>query len=116
MSFVFQFRKCHLVIFWFLMIYLMLFRSVAYLNLPQPSGHCNMIIMVMTLKIIGLAFERDSVLTKLREFDKQNDDKTYLLTKVEEEIKNISFINMFHYCFCYIGLLTGKYVIRYYDM
>lgn len=91
------------------MIYLFFFRSVAYFDLPQPSGHLNMILMVMVLKIIGLAFERDSVLTKLKNFDKQNEgDKKCLLTKVEEEIKHISIINMFHYCFNYIGLLTGE--------
>lgn len=73
-----------------------------------------MIIMVMVLKIIGLAFERDTVLTKLRDFDKHeahkshHGDKECLLTKVEIEIKSISFVNMFHYCFNYIGLLTGE--------
>lgn len=90
------------------MTYLMFFRSVTYFGLPQPSGHLNMILMVMVLKIIGFSFERDSVLTKLREVDKQNGDKKQMLTKVEDEIKNISFINLFHYCFNYIGLLTGE--------
>jgi lysophospholipid acyltransferase 7 len=62
--------------------------------------------MVMTLKIIGLAFERDSSITKARE-DK-NGDKKSVLTSYDEEIQKITFINMFHYCFNYIGLLTGE--------
>lgn len=63
--------------------------------------------MVMTLKIIGFAFERNSTVTKARSGDKSNDKKS-ILTPMEEEIEKISFINLFHYCFNYIGLLTGN--------
>lgn len=67
-----------------------------------------MIQMILTLKIIGLAFERDSVLTKLRDADK-NEEK---LSASESSLENISAIDMFHYCFNYIGLLTGTYEVN----
>lgn len=93
-----------------MMIYLLFFRTVHLFGLSTPPGHTNMIQMILTLKIIGLAFERDSVLTKLRDADKK-DDKQIELTPAESDLENISFINIFHYCFNYIGLLTGKALI-----
>lgn len=101
------FRKCHLIVFWFMMIYLLFFRTVHWFGLSTPPGHTNMIQMILTLKIIGLAFERDAVLTKLRDADK-SDDKQLELTAAESNLQNISVLDIFHYCFNYIGLLTGK--------
>lgn len=62
--------------------------------------------MIMTLKIIGVAFERVAALGKSRDADK-NDDGEIVLTAAEKELQNISLISMFYYCFNYIGLLTG---------
>ena len=93
-----------------MMVYLLFFRTVHLFGLPTPPGHTNMIQMILTLKIIGLAFERDTVLTKLRDADKK-DDKQIELTAAESDLQNISVIDMFHYCFNYIGLLTGKKII-----
>jgi lysophospholipid acyltransferase 7 len=69
-----------------------------------------MIQMIMTLKIIGLAFERNSVLTKVRDADK-SDDKGISLSASDEELKEITFAYIFHYCFNYIGLLTGIFSV-----
>lgn len=91
-----------------MMLYLLFFRTVHLFGLDSPTGHTNMIQMIMTLKIIGLAFERDAVLTKSRDADK-NGDKNFALSAAEKEIQNISIIDIFHYCFNYIGLLTGPY-------
>lgn len=99
----FDFRKCHLIVFCFMMTYLLFFRTLHLFGLPIPSGHTNMIYMIMVLKVIGLAFETNSVYTKSRD-----DDKTNSLTAAEREIQSMSLINMFHYCFTYIGLLTGE--------
>lgn len=90
------------------MSYLLFFRTVHLFGIPTPPGHTNMIQMIMTLKIIGLAFEQNCVNTKSREADK-SEDKENVLTAVEIEIQEISVVNMFHYCFNYIGLLTGPY-------
>lgn len=67
-----------------------------------------MIQMILTLKIIGLAFERNAVLTKTRESDK-SEDKKIELTAAEKDLYDVSITSMFHYCFNYIGLLTGPY-------
>lgn len=88
------------------MSYLLFFRTVHWFGLPTPPGHTNMIQMIMTLKIIGVAFERNAVFSKSREADK-SDDKEIVLSVAEKGLKEISIISMFNYCFNYIGLLTG---------
>lgn len=91
-----------------MMSYLLFFRTLGWFGLPSPPGHTNMMQMILTLKVIGFAFERNSVLTKVREADK-SDDKTKLkLTSAEAAIRDVGVVDMFHYCFNYIGLLTGK--------
>jgi hypothetical protein len=62
--------------------------------------------MMMILKLIGLAFERASVLKKLRENEKLQSD-------FEKKLENISSLDIFHYCFNYIGLLVGECIINY---
>jgi hypothetical protein len=62
--------------------------------------------MMMILKLIGLAFERASVLEKLQENEKLQND-------FEKKLENISSSDIFHYCFNYIGLLVGEYIINY---
>lgn len=63
--------------------------------------------MILTMKIIGLAFERNSAFTKSRDGDK-SDDKENILSAAEKEIQELSVVDMFHYCFSYIGVLTGE--------
>lgn len=99
-------RKCHLICFWFMMSYLLFFRTLHLFNLPIPPSHTNMIQMILTLKIIGLAFERNAVFIKTRDADKNDNGIT--LTAAERDIQDISVLSMFHYCFNYIGLLTGN--------
>lgn len=94
-----------------MMIYLLFFRTLHLFGLPVPPGHTNMIHMIMVLKVIGLAFETNTVYTKSCEADK-NDDKSNDLTAAEREIQSMSLLNMFHYCFTYIGLLTGKLSLK----
>lgn len=92
------------------MTYLLFFRTVHWFGLPTPPGHTNMIQMIMTLKIIGVAFEINTVTTKARENDKNGDDNTKSeLTPAEAAIRDIGIVELFHYCFNYIGLLTGPY-------
>lgn len=90
-----------------MMVYLFLFRIVHLFGLPMPGGHTNMIQMILTLKIIGFAFEKSSILNKIKEAAK-NGEKI-LLSDVELEICDSSVLNIFHYCFNYLGLLTGPY-------
>lgn len=85
-----------------MMIYLLFFRMAGLIGLPSPGGHTNMIQMILTLKIIGFAFEKNAVLTKAK-------DASANLTDSEKEILSSSMLDIFHYCFNYIGLLTGPY-------
>lgn len=62
--------------------------------------------MILTLKIVGLAFELNrSYIRNLDENTKKSD------LEEQENIKaNLSVTEMFHYCFNYVGVLTGKSV------
>ena len=84
------------------MTYLLFFRTGTWFGLPSTKSHTNLIQMTMTLKLIGVAFERNSVLTKSWESDGEKEN-------LDAAIKNIGIIDLFHYCFNYIGLLTGPY-------
>jgi lysophospholipid acyltransferase 7 len=59
-----------------MMSYLLFFRCVSFFGLPTPPGHTNMIQMILTLKIIGVAFERDEVLSKVNGADKEKSKLT----------------------------------------
>lgn len=84
------------------MSYLLFFRTLEWFGLPDVPEHPNMIVMMLTLKIIGLAFERNSVLVKARDTEK------VVLTPAENELRELPVISMIHYCFNYIGLVTGN--------
>lgn len=70
-------------------------------GLSSAGSHANLFHMMFTLKVIGFAFERNSVYEKSKSL--AND-----LTAAEQEIQEITITNMFHYFFNYIGLLIGK--------
>lgn len=83
------------------MLYLFLFRIIHLFNWELPSGHTNMLQMILTLKIIGFAFEKNAVTIKKKEGG--------ALSAAEEEINKASLMDITHYCFNYIGILTGPY-------
>jgi lysophospholipid acyltransferase 7 len=85
-----------------MMIYLFIFRIVDKFGLPAPSGHTNMLQMIFTLKIIGFAFEKSDVQRKCKEGSE--------LKRSDEEIRDSTIMDIAHYCFNYIGILTGPYV------
>lgn len=97
--------KYHAISFAFGFTYLILFRCSQYVGIPAPTGHANMIQMIITLKLIGLAFEvRDNAIRtkKLKDGDELGDEDTY------RQFINPTIIDVFHYTFCYVGVLTGK--------
>ncbi|GFR16589.1 lysophospholipid acyltransferase 7 [Trichonephila clavata] len=98
------FRKCHIVSAIFCFGYLAFFRSTHYFGLPIPPTHTNAIQMILTLKMVGLAFEIQGI---------QMDDKTKQLKNADLLKKyqkiNPSFIDVFHYAFCIAGVLIGPY-------
>lgn len=84
--------RCHLFSFAWCFSYLTFFRLSARFGLPEPPPHTNAIILILTLKLVGVSFEvhDDSI------SDKDN--------KVEPSVTDI-----FHYCLGHIGLITGPY-------
>lgn len=91
-------RICHLASLVVSFLYLFIFRFSEQLGLPVPPAHTNAIIMILTLKLVGLAFEVHDA-------------------KLEEEAKGSTstsqvdpaFIDIFHYGLCHAGLITGPY-------
>lgn len=53
--------------------------------------------MTKSLQLVGLAFERNLVLCST---DKNLEER--------ESFENVTFVDIVHYAFNYIGLLTGK--------
>lgn len=111
-------KKCHLISFGFMFGYLLFFRSVTYLGFQAPPGHCNMIQMVLTLKLVGLAFEVNAAHLKsigigeAKKNDGQGDDSTKtveVLSENEKALLKLDMLEVFHYSFNYVGILTGPY-------
>lgn len=106
-------KSCHLVSFAFMFGYLFFFRSVTYLGYDAPPGHTNMIQMILTLKLVGLAFEVNAAYTKSQGISqsKKDDNSAAVepLTENEEALLKLDLLNVFHYSFNYVGVLTGPY-------
>ncbi|KAK4874614.1 hypothetical protein RN001_013974 [Aquatica leii] len=100
-------RSSHVISFAFTFLYLIFFRTTIYFGIPYPPAHTNMIQMILTLKLVGLAFEVNSSYLITRRIE----EATSLEKSLEDESNIIdpSFIDIFHYTFNYIGLLTGPY-------
>jgi lysophospholipid acyltransferase 7 len=87
--------------------YLFFLRNIDWFGLLPMGGHANMIQMIMTLKIIGFTFERNTVVTKTRDAKKKSEQIE--LSSYEKSLTENTITEMVHYCFNYIGLLTGPY-------
>lgn len=94
-------KKCHLVSLYFSFFYLLvIFRLGDYFGLPSPPTHTNLVVMILTLKLPGLAFEINSAATAPTD-DAQGANSNAL--------KKINFMDVIHYSFGYMGVLTGPY-------
>ncbi|XP_059045340.1 lysophospholipid acyltransferase 7 [Achroia grisella] len=107
-------KYCHIVSFFFMFGYLFFFRLANKFGLPLPSGQTNLIEMILVLRIVGVAFEiNGSWLAMKSGKEKGNEIGTskYIKEKDDEflELINPSLIDLFHYSFNYVGLLTGPY-------
>lgn len=94
-------RLCHILSAAFCFGYLTFFRSMHFLGFPAPPAHTNAIQMILTLKMVGLAFE----IKTIEESEKTDDVAT--LNKYRR-VKP-SFLDIFHYAFCIAGVLIGPY-------
>ncbi|XP_058795095.1 lysophospholipid acyltransferase 7 [Phymastichus coffea] len=95
-------KICHLVSFFFSFFYLLfIFRLSPWFGLSTPPGHANLIQMMLTLKLAGLAFEVNSAATAVGQDDPEGLNSAALA--------RVGFMDVFHYAFSYIGVLTGPY-------
>lgn len=90
--------------------YLVFFRTVYYFNLPTVPGHANMIQMILTLKLVGVAFEKNESYLKIKQRDEGSTKVE--ITDYDVEIQSISVSELFHYSFNYIGVLTGNTISK----
>jgi len=110
-------KICHAFSFAFSFSYLAFFRCTDIFGIPLPPSHTNAIQMILTLKLVGLAFEvHDTFQLKKHLYgvqtDKLQDEKTDfadLELKIKFQQVQPTFLDIFHYAFCYIGVLTGPY-------
>ncbi|XP_055856258.1 lysophospholipid acyltransferase 7 [Episyrphus balteatus] len=114
--------KCHIISFAIMFGYLVFFRTTTYFGLPSPPGHTNMIQMILTLKAAGIAFEKAAAYKKVEQRKKEVAERSQPstseqkdlgpiveLTDYDLELQTLTTVEMFHYCFNYIGVLTGPY-------
>ncbi|XP_063223459.1 lysophospholipid acyltransferase 7 isoform X1 [Bacillus rossius redtenbacheri] len=88
--------------------YLAFFRTTEYFGIPYPPAHTNLVQMVLTLKLVGLAFEvQDTAVAKAKARDKSEDSDT----NIQEVAASVSpgFMDIFHYAFTHVGVLTGPF-------
>ncbi|CAF4834436.1 unnamed protein product [Pieris macdunnoughi] len=115
-------KYCHIVTFFLMFGYLFFFRLADKFGFSLSSGQTNLIEMIMVLRVVGVAFEMNGSWLAIAKSKKQNDelvksvniedaDKREVKEKDDEflELINPDFIDLIHYSFSYIGLLTGPY-------
>ena len=81
--------------------YLIFFRTCDHVGLPTPPAHTNAVMMIMTIKLIGVALEiAESRKTAIGEDDAE---------KQRYRSVDPGPIDIFHYVFCHAGVLTGTF-------
>jgi len=103
-------KWCHVLSFSFSFSYLVFFRCTNLLGIPIPPAHTNAVIMILTLKMVGLAFEVSDTQQLKDQKRRQDDVDNELELKLRfQGVARPDFSDVFHYAFCYIGVLTGPY-------
>ena len=107
----------HLASFAWCFSYLTFFRLSSRLGLPEPPAHTNAIILILTLKLVGLAFEvHDAQASEEKESRSKRPsvaDKS--LSANQRPVSSLSanqrpsVADTLHYCLGHIGLITGPY-------
>lgn len=98
-------KYCHVISFFLCFGHLAFFRWASHFGLPSPPAHTNAVQMIMTLKMVGIAFEiHQSYRFKHKGYPDDNVD-----FQAEHHTINPSFLDIFQYSFCYAGVLIGPY-------
>ncbi|XP_044731944.1 lysophospholipid acyltransferase 7 [Chrysoperla carnea] len=100
-------RICHIVSFVYTFAHLLFFRTTIYFGIPYPPAHTNLVQMMLTLKLVGLAFELNTAYNA--KHTKQDGKVTLSDDKIEYLQKQPTFVDIWHYAFNYVGVLTGPY-------
>ncbi|KAK0162097.1 hypothetical protein PV327_008462 [Microctonus hyperodae] len=94
-------RTRHIVAFFFSFFYLLVIsRLIDWYGVPLPPTHTNLILMIMALRYGGLGFEMNSAEDELK--SELDNDYYKAITKVD-------FLDVIHYGFSYMGVLTGPF-------
>ncbi|GFU03661.1 lysophospholipid acyltransferase 7 [Nephila pilipes] len=96
-------RFCHVISFIFCFTYLMFLRTSEYFGIPSPPEIACTAIMIMVLKMVGLAYEVNIHALKAGSTD-ENDKLKEIYSRI-----NPSFFDIIQYSFCYAGILVGPY-------
>jgi len=111
-----HYTQCHLYSFAWCFSYLTFFRLSGWLGLPEPPPHTNAIILILTLKLVGLAFEFHD--TAVRNAVKAKIETAHEVEGASATIKNAKAIfgdvtpslsGIIHYTLGHVGLITGPY-------
>ncbi|XP_054711762.1 lysophospholipid acyltransferase 7-like, partial [Uloborus diversus] len=96
-------RYCHVVSFVFCFSYILFTRTSEYFGLPSPPEITNTALMIMVLKMVGLAYE-----VNLHHLKSISSDKADSIKEIYTRIKP-NFLDIIQYSFCYAGILVGPY-------
>ncbi|CAH0719432.1 unnamed protein product, partial [Brenthis ino] len=108
-------KYCHVVTFFLMFGYLFFFRLADKFGFSLSSGQTNLIEMIIVLRVVGVAFEMNGswlALAKTKNKDEKEDQKEKSVKDRDDdflELINPNIVDLFHYSFNYIGLLTGPY-------
>ncbi|CAF3740763.1 unnamed protein product [Adineta steineri] len=104
-------RYVHIATFIWCFSYLLFFRTMDFFSMRLPVSHSNAIQLMLTLKLVGIAFERHDSYIRLKTIRKQThaDESEKLQLQDKYLSVKVSTISVFQYAYCYIGLLTGPY-------
>ncbi|CAH0563559.1 unnamed protein product [Brassicogethes aeneus] len=102
-------KKCHIATFVFCFLYLFFFRTTVHFGVPYPPAHTNLIQMILTLKLVGLSLEVSSSHENKKRKDSSSKSEEEKYEEKHNDIDNLKFIDILHYSFNYVGILTGPY-------
>jgi len=105
-------RNCHKYSFVWCFAYLTFFRLSEWFGLPPPPSHTNAIILILTLKLVGLAFEvHDTAVRKDSELDSSANCNELDSKYQQQKFGDVepTFCSIIHYTMGHIGLITGPY-------
>ncbi|XP_064084909.1 lysophospholipid acyltransferase 7-like isoform X1 [Macrobrachium nipponense] len=82
-----------------------------YVGFEMPPAHTNAILMMITLKLVGVCYEVHDTWKKRGLLKKEEDEEVKAKLKQELKYEEVdpSPADIFHYAFNYVGVLTGPY-------